>query len=348
MELGLIWLAVQVGGAGVAIILFTIFVRLVLSPLQITQLRNAKAMQRIQPLVKELQNKHGKDKQALTQATMGLYKEHGVNPAMGCLPTLLQFPILIGLFYALLHLGATPSGWPKLISWAKSTCNGLHPHSMGAWLQQCYAIKGASSTPTHVFDLFHAHFLWLNHGLGLPDPYYILPVLAGATQWIQSRMMLTKTSDPQQQMMNSMMNFMPLMIVIFALRYPSGLSLYWVTSTIIGIVIQARITGLGLLHPSQGGLPGTVAALISRSGSAPAPRPSAPKRPATKPAAPQQKQVSAIPSETYVEENGASPVASDSTVQDGASNGRSSPNGATRPRKKANRARGGKSGGRRG
>ena len=75
----------------------------------------------------------------------------------------------------------------------------------------------------------------------------MLPVLAGATQWAQSRMMLTKTGDPQQQTMNRLMHFMPLMIVFFAWRNSSGLSLYWVTSTLIGIALQYKITGLGLL-----------------------------------------------------------------------------------------------------
>lgn len=73
------------------------------------------------------------------------------------------------------------------------------------------------------------------------------PILAGVAQWIQSRMMLTKSTDQQQQMMNSMMNFMPLMIIFFAARNSSGLSLYWITSTLIGIVVQYKITGLGLL-----------------------------------------------------------------------------------------------------
>src|ERR1019366_7582485 len=99
----------------------------------------------------------------------------------------------------------------------------------------------------HVFNLFHAQFLWLSNGLGEPDPLYILPVLAGVTQWIQSRMMMQKSSDPQQQTMNMMMNFTPLIIVFFAARYPSGLSLYWVTSTVIGIILSAKITGWGSL-----------------------------------------------------------------------------------------------------
>src|SRR5947209_791980 len=110
MELGLVWLTLALGSAGISIILFTIGIRLVLAPLQIVQLRNAKAMQRLQPLMAELRQKHGKDREAMSKATMDLYREHHVNPAMGCLPMLLQFPILIGLFYALRHLGETPAG----------------------------------------------------------------------------------------------------------------------------------------------------------------------------------------------------------------------------------------------
>jgi len=263
MELGLLWLAHTVGSAGIGIILFTIFVRLVLSPLQITQLRNAKKMQRLQPLMAELKQKHGKDREKLTQATMALYREHNANPAMGCLPTLLQFPILIGLFYGLLHLGQSPTVIHHLFVAAKSTCGSSHPGTMSQWLQQCYAVSGSSIPVSRAYDLYHAHFLWLSNGLGQHDPLYILPVLAGITQWIQSRMMLVKSSDQQQQMMNTMMNFMPLMIIFFATRYASGLSLYWVTSTIIGIAIQSRITGWGLL-PRPGELLAARAALSNR------------------------------------------------------------------------------------
>jgi YidC/Oxa1 family membrane protein insertase len=313
MEIGLVWLAVTVGSAGVGIILFTIFVRLLLSPLQIAQLRNAKAMQRLQPKMAELRQKHGKDRQKLSEETMRLYREHNVNPAMGCLPTVLQFPILIGLFYALLHLGSShPKKYPD-------TCSGHIINNLDQWYQVCYAMKGAASSPERVWDLFHANFLWLSHGLGLPDPLYILPVLAGVTQWVQSRMMLTKASDPQQQMMNTMMNFMPLMIIIFAARYPSGLALYWVTSTVIGILVQFPITGWGLVpYLGDGRLPG-----LARSAAPPKAR--APKSPP----------LSSPPVETEAEPNG--------------SNGEGpTRNAGARPRKKANRARGGRGGGRRG
>jgi len=331
MEIGLAWLAINVGSAGIGIVLFTIGIRLILSPLQIVQLRNAKAMQRLQPLMAEMKQKHGKDREALSKATMALYKEHNVNPAMGCLPMLLQFPVLIGLFYGLMALGSTPAGYPLHIVWSHITCSGHPVTGMSQWMHSCYAISGIGQTQ-HVFNLFHANFLWLSKGLGEPDPLYILPLLAGATQWVQSRMMLTKSNDPQQQTMNFMMNFMPLMIIFFATRYASGLSLYWVTSTLIGIAIQYRITGLGLLTetwPFSGLAIPHAGTRSSGGGSAQQ------QRPVTR----------SVPA------GGLALTASDGAGEDevtpnGGSNNRT--NGAARPRKKANRAKGGRSGGRRG
>jgi YidC/Oxa1 family membrane protein insertase len=347
MELGLAWLALTVGSAGIGIILFTIAVRLVLSPLQIVQLRNAKSMQRLQPLMAEMRQKYGKDKQKLQEETMRLYKEHNVNPALGCLPMVLQFPVLIGLFYGLSHLGSTPTGYPHTIKWSSILCNGHHVSNLHQWVQSCYAVNGMSHTDK-VFTLFHAQFLWLNTGLGLHDPLYILPVLAGITQWIQSRMMLTKSTDPQQQTMNFMMNFMPLMIVFFATRYASGLSLYWVTSTIIGIAIQYRITGLGLLTqqwpfntlmapatvPTQGGKKaGGQKGGSNASGAKPVA-----KTPALE-AGPEMN-LEPVDGSAAPEPNGG-----------GNGNGNRNGNGGAagnRPRRKANRARGGRSGGKRG
>ncbi len=347
MELGLVWLTVAVGHAGIAIILFTIFVRLLLSPLQITQLRNAKAMQRVQPMLAELKQKHGKDRQKMTEATMSLYKEHKVNPAMGCLPTLVQFPILIGLFYALIHLGASPLGYPHP-NWAGSTCDGHSVTGWNSWYQACYAIKNGAGNAKEVFTLFHANFLWLSNGLGRPDPLYILPVLAGVTQWIQSRMMLTRSVDPQQQMMNNLMNFMPLMIVFFATRYASGLSLYWVTSTVIGILIQYRITGLGLLPETfrggffqrgAGGLGGSRGGGGSR-----VPRPdSKPKQPGGG--------MATIPSGARPLVSSDGDVAGQNGIADNGSGEGAAPRTASasaRPRKRPNRARGGTRSGRRG
>jgi YidC/Oxa1 family membrane protein insertase len=343
MELGLVWLATNVGSAGIGIVFFTIFVRLVLSPLQIAQLRNAKAMQRLQPLMAELKQKHGKDKQKMTEATMGLYKEHNVNPAMGCLPTILQFPILIGLFYALLHLGQSPKWYQQVHAALTDTCNGHPVHGFNEWLHGCYAISGVTDTK-HVFELFHSNFLWLSNGLGAHDPLYILPVLAGITQWVQSRMMLTRSVDPQQQMMNNLMNFMPLMIVFFALRYASGLSLYWVTSTLIGISIQYKITGLGLLPETLRGWLGGLGGLGNRpSGGSGKP----PARPG-KPLSGLTRLLTSQNGDAQGKESAPRPNTARKNGTDGADEVPHETAAVVRPRKKANRARGGRGGGRRG
>lgn len=334
MEMGLIWLANQIGSAGIAIIVFTIFVRLVLAPLNILQLKNAKAMQRVQPHLQDLRKKHGKDKQALSQATMELYREHNVNPAMGCLPTLLQFPILIGLFYALRALGQSPNGYPSHTVFKGTTCNAIHITTMPQWMQHCYTLASTSVSPHHVFDLFHAQFLWLSSGLGSPDPLYILPVLAGVTQWVQSRMMLTRSTDPQQQMMNSMMNFMPLIIVFFALRYASGLPLYWVTSTLIGILIQYRITGLGLLPETLGSIFGRRSGQPTRNRTGTGG--SNGRTPGNARAL--------IKNEKKDDQNGASPVEDAHLNGNGSGGDGAGPTATVRPRRKPKGGRGGKGG----
>src|SRR3954451_2565734 len=106
MSAALVFLATNLNSAGIAIILFTIGIKCLLLPLTIQQYRSTRAMQALQPKLKELQAKHkGGDRQKLTEETMALYKEHKVNPAAGCLPVLLQMPILLGMYGALRNLG---------------------------------------------------------------------------------------------------------------------------------------------------------------------------------------------------------------------------------------------------
>ncbi|MHB8619045.1 MAG: YidC/Oxa1 family membrane protein insertase [Chloroflexota bacterium] len=211
--------------AGWAIILFTIGVKLVLMPLTLQQLKSARAMQQLQPHIKALQTKHKGDKQKLSEETMALYKEHKVNPAAGCLPMLVQLPILYGLYGALFDLG--------------NPQNPLYN------------------------PLFAQPFLWLQ-GLSLPDQLHILPVLCVVTQWVQQRMMMTnqKNQDSQQAAMQSVMQFMPLMIGFIAWRLQAGLPLYWAVSNMFSIGQQYFITGWGSLmeRPSFAGLSGLLAA----------------------------------------------------------------------------------------
>jgi YidC/Oxa1 family membrane protein insertase len=91
-------------------------------------------------------------------------------------------------------------------------------------------------------------FLWFN--LGVPDTYFILPILVGGTMWVQQKMVTVNNPDPQQQSQSQMMLWMmPLIFAFFTLNFPSGLALFWVISSIIRIVIQYFVTGWGGLRP---------------------------------------------------------------------------------------------------
>jgi len=254
MAHALVFLATSIGNAGLAIIIFTVGIKLLLMPLTFQQLRSARAMQALQPKIKELQTKHKGDKQKQTEETMALYKEHKVNPAAGCLPLLLQMPILYGMYGALYALGNT-----------------------------CYAKVTGVCQPDPLFNqLFTQPFLWLSGhaanpsggvltGLAAPDPLHILPVLCVITQWVQQRMMMNKNqvADPQQQSMQSMMQFMPLLIGFISWNLAAGLPLYWAVSTLFSIVQQYFITGWGSLmeRPSFGGLGGLLGGASAQNGS---------------------------------------------------------------------------------
>jgi YidC/Oxa1 family membrane protein insertase len=204
---------------GLAIIIFTILVRAVLAPLNLRQLRSAKKMAALGPRIKEIQQKYKGNREELTRAQMALYKEEGVNPASGCLPLLIQMPILYALFFVFRDL-------------AKHGTAPIYHHAF-LWFR------------LDVPDSLFGHFFLGPHAYWGP-----LPLLAGLAQWVQQRMMMQPTSDPQQRMTQQIMQFMPLMIIVFAVNYPSGLALYWVTSTLFSIVLQYFITGWGQLFKS--------------------------------------------------------------------------------------------------
>jgi len=219
------------GNFGFAIIVLTVIVRLISWPLTKRQLNSTKAMQEMQPKIQELQKKYGKNQQKLQQEMMKLYKEAGVNP-LGCLwPMLIQLPIWIALYQAIMSaLAATPESVlglaQRLYSW--DIVNQAIPLS--------------------------SKFLWLD--LGQPDPYFILAIIVGGTMWIQQKMTTAPAVDPRQQSTGRMMTvLMPLMFGFLTLMFPSGLALYWAVSNIIGIITQYFVTGgwgyLKLRSPSQ-------------------------------------------------------------------------------------------------
>jgi YidC/Oxa1 family membrane protein insertase len=212
---------------GIAIIALVIIVRLVMLPLTLKQQRSTRAMSTLQPKMKELQKKYGKDQQKLRQEISNLYKESGISP-LGCLwPMLLQLPLWIALYRSILYLAAAT------------------PEDLLGLSDRLYSL-----TSIHTAVPLSTNFLWLN--LAQPDVppngYFILPVLVAASMWVLQKMSTVPSADPQQQSMGKMMIWMmPLMFGFFTLAFPSGLALFWLISNIVGIITQYFITGWGSL-----------------------------------------------------------------------------------------------------
>jgi YidC/Oxa1 family membrane protein insertase len=205
---------------GLAILGFTVLVRVLLVPLTIRQSRQLRAMTSLQPMLKQVQEKYAKDRQRLSQETMKIYKEQGVNP-IGCLgPLVIQFPIWIGLFQALRTM--LPESPEALIRLSGSLYSWL------PMINEAIPING--------------EFLWLH--LGQPDSTPALPILVGVSMWLMQKMTTMPSVDPRQASTNRMMLWMmPVMFGFFTFQFESGLALYWIVSNVIGIVIQGFITG---------------------------------------------------------------------------------------------------------
>jgi len=234
------------GSAGLAIILFTVLARLIILPLTLKSLQSTRKMQEIQPQIKEIQRKYGKDQQKVTEETMKLYKEYKINPAGGCLPMLLQFPIFIGVYQAVLHLTqSSPAG-----------------HAVGKMVDvlATNGVNVGNLLAQHVGESqLSGGFLWLKD-LGQPDPLYILGVLSVVFQLIVQLMATPRVQDAQQKAMSQSMLVLPLMFGYLGFTFPSGAVLYWVIGSILSMIQQYVISGWGSLAnyltflPTTGGL----------------------------------------------------------------------------------------------
>ncbi|NOK59244.1 MAG: hypothetical protein GFH27_549283n295 [Chloroflexi bacterium AL-W] len=222
------------GNAGVAIILFTIVARLVILPLTFKSLQSTRRMQELQPLLKELQRKHGKDARKLQEETMKLYRDNKVNPVGGCLPMLLQLPIFIGVYQAILHLteASVPSAVVRsMLDVVQNTSNTVDVSALAATVEGSRLSGG---------------FLWLEN-LGEPDPYYILPILSVIFQLLVQLMAMPRVQDPQQKAMTQSMLFLPLVFGYIGFIFPSGAVIYWVAGSILSVIQQYVISGWGSL-----------------------------------------------------------------------------------------------------
>ena len=219
-------IADAIGPFGVAIVLLTILIKLIISPVfqyQLTTSRRVQAEQRrIAPHLAALRKKYKKDPQRLNQETMALYKEHNINPLAqmsGCLPALVQSPILIALFY--------------VIRDAHQTLPIHNFHFLGIALDKA--------------ALAHGQFVAVA---------VLLPLLAGLTTFVQTKMMTppggTAAQDPTQAAMTQNMTLiLPVFIGFISLQFAAALALYWVVSNLFSIGQQYFITGWGSLSPPR-------------------------------------------------------------------------------------------------
>ncbi|MBI4035035.1 MAG: membrane protein insertase YidC [Candidatus Chisholmbacteria bacterium] len=197
------------------IIALTVIIRILLIPLTLPSLKSAQKLASLKPELDKLKAKHGSDKKKLQLAQLELYRQHGINPAAGCLPNIIQLVILIALYRV-------------FIDFINQNTNDVN-----------------------------LHFLWLN--LSQPDPYFIFPIIAGLSQLVLSLMLSpaiehhpektpAKTEDVQemaQTMQQQMLFIMPIMTAVLALGFPSGLTLYWVITTLFSLIQQYFISGWG-------------------------------------------------------------------------------------------------------
>ena len=232
------------GALGIGVILLTVIIRLLVWPFMAAQMKSAKKMNDLKPHLDRLKQVHGKDQKAYATAQMSLFKEHGYNPAAGCVPSLIQLPIIIALYQAISSLFTPAEGLSHVN-------NLLYPFV------------------PHLNKMPDIHFMGLllsakpsefgKYGIVL----LLVPIITAGLQFIQSKMMSTapvknyptdsskevkekeKTGDTASIMQGQMLYMMPLMIGFFSWQFPIGLALYWNTFTIFGIIQQYKISGLG-------------------------------------------------------------------------------------------------------
>ncbi|MDQ3914507.1 MAG: YidC/Oxa1 family membrane protein insertase [Actinomycetota bacterium] len=243
---------------GLAIILLTLAVRLLLLPLSIKQTKSMREMQAIQPEIKRLQAKHKGDRQKMNEELMALYKEHGVNPFGGCLPLLMQFPILIGLFYVI----RSPLKYMGDVVEGSALADGLGRVASALDINQFLGIRlncSASGTLTgnstaDLDGLDRALADACGSGLVTALPYLLLVLLMGFTTYYQQKQMQKSTPDsPQAQQMQMFAKIMPLMLMVFSFNFPAGVVVYWVTTNLWTIVQQRMILAAHPLPAAAGG-----------------------------------------------------------------------------------------------
>ncbi len=228
---------------GFSIIGLTVIIRFILYPFTAAQLKAAKKMQSVSHHISNLKEKHKGDSKQIQAETMKLYKEHGINPAAGCLPLLIQMPIIFAL-YNVLQKAVDSS--PTVLTYINSVLYSPSLHLTKIWDPSFFGVSLGRSP-------------WDTAG----PVVFLVPVITGAIQFAQSKMMLPEVSKGEKKVEKKSEDFattfqtqstyiFPVMIAFFSVTLPLGLSLYWNTFSVFGIIQQYRVSGWGGLIKKKG------------------------------------------------------------------------------------------------
>ena len=231
---------------GFSIILLTVFIRLIMYPLVTNQLTMSKKMQELAPLMNKIKEKYKGDMKQQQQAQLALYREHGVNPAAGCLPGLVQIVILLfGLYPALMNVLSKQG--KDLVTYVNNLAYAPALQIMQPFNTDFFGLA-LDKTPTQLMAV-------------APVLAILVPVLTAVFQFAQSKMMMPASTkktvqqirDPKPEdfmatFQKQTLYILPIMIAVFSFQFSVGLSLYWNTYTIFGIIQQYLVSGWGGLQ----------------------------------------------------------------------------------------------------
>ena len=223
----------------------SIGIRLLVWPFMASQIKATQKMAQLKPHLDLLKTKHKDDKQALASAQMALYKEHGVNPAGGCLPAVIQIPVFIGLYQSILKI---LPGLDSNIHYINSLLyfpqlklpSTLDPYFLGLNLGVKPSEFGSHGIFLLLIPLLTAGLTFIQSKMALPKP--VKPYPSDSPKEKKEK---ESVEDSMGQVQSQMVYMMPIMIGYFAFNFPIGIAIYWNTYTILGIIQQYTVSGWG-------------------------------------------------------------------------------------------------------
>jgi YidC/Oxa1 family membrane protein insertase len=252
--LGLVTAYKILGDIGLAIVVLTLAIRLLLVPVFRAQIVSQRRMQLLQPELKAIQQKYRGDRTKISEEQLRLYRERGVNPAAGCLPTLLTMLLLIPM-YSVFSQGLSAPDISSMLQVFGTKIIDIQCQFPGNPLQPCinptvHWLGGLNASKPEI--IFNTGI----HVLGFPLGLSLIAVVSALLQLVQTRMMMPSTSDPQAAAQQRVFMILPLISLLYGTILPAGLFIYWIVTTLFSIVQQYLIAGWGSLFPLLGWTPG--------------------------------------------------------------------------------------------